>query len=128
VGVEVLTPRGLYVMPVRGWLAAHRGSIHGLANVTGGGLPDNVGRILPPGLRVHVARGSWAVPPVFTWLQKCGNVADQEMFRVFNMGVGFAVICDATAAGEIAAQLTNDGIPAWRIGEVRVGEVGVEIV
>lgn len=128
VGEELLTPTRLYVKPVRRLLEAHRGSIRGLANVTGGGLPDNVGRILPPGLRAHVTRGSWLVPPVFAWLQTCGNVAEQEMFRVFNMGVGFAVICDAPAAGEIVAQLANDGIRAWHIGDVRAGEVGVEIV
>jgi phosphoribosylformylglycinamidine cyclo-ligase len=67
------------------------------------------------------------VPPVFAWLQKCGNVAEAEMFRVFNMGVGFVVICAAPAAGEIVAHLDNEGFPAWRIGEVRAGEVGVEI-
>jgi phosphoribosylformylglycinamidine cyclo-ligase len=128
VGEELLTPTRLYAKPIRRLLEAHRGSIHGLANITGGGLPDNLGRILPPGLRAHVAGGSWRVPPVFAWLQKCGNVADAEMFRVFNMGVGFVVVCDAPAAGEIVAQLANDGIPAWRIGEVREGEVGVEIV
>jgi phosphoribosylformylglycinamidine cyclo-ligase len=127
VGEELLTPTRLYVKPVRRLLEAHRGSIHGLANVTGGGLPDNVGRILPPGLRVHISSNSWPVPPVFTWLQKCGNVAVQEMFRVFNMGVGFVVICAPPAVDGIVKQLAVDGIPAWRIGEVRDGAVGVEV-
>ncbi len=127
VGEELLTPTRLYAKPVRTLLEAHRSAIHGLANITGGGLPDNVGRILPPTARVHIARDSWPVPPVFAWLQKCGNVADAEMFRVFNMGVGFAVVCAPSAASAVAAHFTACGMPAWRIGEVREGAPGVEI-
>jgi phosphoribosylformylglycinamidine cyclo-ligase len=67
------------------------------------------------------------VPPVFAWLQKCGNVADAEMFRVFNMGVGFAVVCAPSAAGAVVAHFTGCGMPAWRVGEVREGAPGVEI-
>src|SRR5262249_21705787 len=78
VGEELLTPTRLYVKPIRRLLEAFGPAIHGLANITGGGLPDNVGRILPPDRRVHVARGAWTVPPVFAWLQKCGNVVDAE--------------------------------------------------
>ncbi len=126
VGEELLTPTRLYVKPVRRLLEVHEGGIHGLANITGGGLPDNVGRILPPGKRVHITRGSWPVPPVFAWLQKCGNVADAEMLRVFNMGVGFVVIAHPTAADSIVKQLGEAGFPAWKIGAVRDGEVGVE--
>jgi len=127
VGEELLTPTRLYVKPIRRLLESHGTAIHGLANITGGGLPDNIGRILPPGKRVHIVRSAWTVPPVFAWLQKCGNVADQEMFRVFNMGIGFAVICAANAVSGFVKQLANDDIAAWRIGEVRDGEVGVEI-
>jgi phosphoribosylformylglycinamidine cyclo-ligase len=127
VGDELLTPTRLYVKPISRLLETHGATIHGLANITGGGLPDNVGRILPPGKRVHIARTSWPAPPVFLWLQKCGNVADAEMFRVFNMGIGFAVICTPSAADGVVSQLAADGIPAWRIGEVKDGEVGVEI-
>ncbi len=128
VGEELLTPTRLYVKPVRRLLDSHANAIHGLANITGGGLPDNVARILPPNHRVHVSRSAWPASPVFAWLQRCGNVADAEMLRVFNMGIGFAVICAAHAGDAITQQLRADGIPAWRIGEVRTGEVGVEIV
>ncbi len=127
VGEELLTPTRLYVKPVRRLLEAHANAIHGLANITGGGLPDNVGRILPPDKRVHVNRNSWPAAPVFTWLQKCGNVADAEMFRVFNMGIGFVVIADPSAVDGIVKQLATDGISAWKIGDVRDGTVGVEI-
>lgn len=127
VGEALLTPTRLYVKPIRRLLEAHGTAIHGLANITGGGLPDNVGRILPPDKRVHVSRSAWTVPPVFAWLQKCGNVAEQEMQRVFNMGVGFVVLCAPGAADGIVKQLTSEKIAAWRIGEVKDGAVGVEI-
>ncbi|MBA4186758.1 MAG: phosphoribosylformylglycinamidine cyclo-ligase [Planctomycetaceae bacterium] len=128
VGEELLTPTRLYVKPVRSLLATMApGLIHGLANITGGGLPDNVARILPPGKRVRVKRGSWPELAVFGWMQKLGNIADAEMFRVFNMGVGFVVVCEPSAADAVVAQLAKDGVPAWRIGNVIDGEVGVEI-
>jgi phosphoribosylformylglycinamidine cyclo-ligase len=127
VGDELLTPTRLYVKPIRKLLDAQCPAIHGLANITGGGLPDNVGRILPPGKRVHISRSAWTVPPVFAWLQKCGNVADTEMLRVFNMGIGFVVICAPSATDDIVKFFTSDGIAAWRIGEVRDGEVGVKV-
>ena len=132
VGEELLTPTRLYVKPVRNVIDHYpvkkRGVIHGLANITGGGLPDNVARILPPGKRVFVNRGSWAVPPVFTWMQRLGNVAEAEMYRVFNMGVGFVVIAAPFFANSIVEQLARDGVPARVIGEVRAGEPGVELV
>jgi phosphoribosylformylglycinamidine cyclo-ligase len=132
VGVALLAPTRLYVKPIRHVLAHYpvkkKGVIHGLANITGGGLPDNISRILPPGKRVFVKRGSWPMPPVFPWLLKLGNVAEEEMFRVFNMGVGFVVICSPTFANSIIAQLSRDGIDVWLIGEVRDGEPGVEFV
>jgi len=132
VGEELLTPTRIYVKPVKSILAHYpvkrMGVIHGLANVTGGGLPDNVARILPPGKRVVVRRGSWPVPPVFGWLQRLGNVADAEMFRVFNMGVGFAVVAAPFFANSLVEQLGKAGVPAWVIGEVTPGEPGVEVV
>ena len=67
------------------------------------------------------------MPPVFAWLQKLGNIAEAEMDRVFNMGIGFVVICAPSFADSIVHQFTKDGIPAWLIGEVKDGEVGVEI-
>ncbi len=128
VGEELLIPTRLYAKPIRSLLATTAPTaIHGLANITGGGLPDNVARILPPDKRVIVRRDSWPVPPVFGWLQRLGNVADAEMFRVFNMGIGFVVICDPNAPESIMAQLTKDNFIAWRIGEVIDGPAGVEL-
>jgi phosphoribosylformylglycinamidine cyclo-ligase len=131
VGDVLLTPTRIYARAIR-QLVDHypvkKRVIRGLANITGGGLPDNVARILPPGKQVHIRRGSWDVPPVFAWMQQLGNVAEAEMFRVFNMGIGFVVICAPSFANSIVHQFTKDGIPAWLIGEVKDGEVGVEIV
>jgi phosphoribosylformylglycinamidine cyclo-ligase len=129
VGEELLTPTRIYVRPIRAVVNNYpvkKRVIRGLANITGGGLPDNVARILPPGRRVFVNRGSWPVPPVFGWLQRLGNVAEVEMFRVFNVGVGFVVICAPSFAHSIVGQLEKEGVTAWQIGEVRDGEPGVE--
>lgn len=132
VGEELLEPTRIYVKPIRRILEHYpvkrKGVIHGLANVTGGGLPDNVARVLPPGRRVAIRRDSWPVPKVFGWLQRLGNVADAEMARVFNLGVGFVVIASPSFANSIVAQLGKEGVPAWVIGEVRAGEPGVEFV
>ncbi|MFO0797866.1 MAG: phosphoribosylformylglycinamidine cyclo-ligase [Gemmataceae bacterium] len=131
VGEELLTPTRLYVKPVRRVLAHYpvkkKGVIHGLANITGGGLPDNLGRILPPGCRVRVKAGSWPVPPVFGWLQRLGHVADAEMRRVFNCGVGFCVVAAPFFAASIVEQFEKLGVPAWVIGEVVAGEPGVDV-
>lgn len=131
VGEELLTPTRIYVKPIRAVVNHYpvkRGVIRGLANITGGGLPDNVARILPPGKRVFVKRGSWQVPPVFGWLQKLGSVAEAEMHRVFNMGIGFVVIASPHFADSIVSQLATAGVQAWVIGDVRAGEPGVEFV
>jgi phosphoribosylformylglycinamidine cyclo-ligase len=128
VGEIVLTPTRLYVKAIRSLLAASPpGAIHGLANITGGGLPDNVARILPPGHRALVKRQAWPVPPVFTWLQNLGHVPDAEMYRVFNMGIGFVVICHPDAAEGVLQHFAAIGLPAWLIGEVQPGEVGVQL-
>lgn len=130
VGAELLTPTQIYVRPIR-QLVDHypvkKRVIRGLANITGGGLPDNIARVLPPNKRVFVRRGSWTVPPVFAWMQKLGNVAVAEMFRVFNMGIGFVVICAPSFANSIIHQLADSGVPAWVIGDVRDGTIGVEM-
>lgn len=131
VGEELLTPTRLYVRPVRAVLAHYpvkrRGVIHALANVTGGGLPDNLGRVLPPGRRAVIRRGTWTEPPVFGWLQKLGSITDAEMVRVFNLGVGFVMVVSPSFVDSIIGQLDKQGVPAWRIGEVAAGEAGVEI-
>ena len=129
VGEELLTPTRIYVKAVQSVLRHYpvkKRVVRGMAHITGGGIVDNVPRVLPANRRVFVKRGSWPIPPVFGWLQKLGNVAEAEMDRVFNCGIGFAVIVSPYYAESIREQLTHDGVPTFTIGEVREGEAGVE--
>ncbi len=129
VGDELLEPTRIYARAVRNVLAHYpvkRRVVKGLAHITGGGLVDNLPRILPPGRRAHLKRGSWDAPPVFAWLQRLGNVPQAEMDRVFNGGVGFAMVVSHYFAESIQRQLAEDRVKSWVIGDIREGEPGVE--
>jgi phosphoribosylformylglycinamidine cyclo-ligase len=131
VGEELLTPTRIYVKPIKKLLKHYpvkKNVIRGLAHITGGGLADNLPRILPPGARAFLKRGSWPLPPVFGWLQKLGNIEQGEMDRVFNGGIGFAIVAAPFYAESIREQLTKAGFTAHLIGEIRAGEPGVEWV
>jgi phosphoribosylformylglycinamidine cyclo-ligase len=128
-GEELLEPTRIYVRAVKNILRHYpvkRRVVRGLAHITGEGLEGNVPRVLPAGCRVFLRRGSWQVPPVFGWLRRLGNVDEAEMFRVFNMGVGFVMIVGQYYAESIQRRLQEDRIPTFVIGEVREGEPGVE--
>ncbi|CAN5122874.1 phosphoribosylformylglycinamidine cyclo-ligase [soil metagenome] len=128
VGHALLTPTRLYVRPIRKLLDHYpvkKKVIRGLANITGGGLPDNLGRILPPGRRVVIDRKTWPMPPLFHWLQRLGNVTHDEMAKVFNIGIGFVVIASPHFAESIVKQLESLNLPAWKIGDVTAGDAGV---
>jgi phosphoribosylformylglycinamidine cyclo-ligase len=131
VGEELLEPTRIYVRAIKNLLHHYptkRRVIRGLAHITGGGLVDNVPRVLPPGRRVFLDRSKWEVPPVFRWLQQLGNIDGAEMDRVFNLGIGFVVIVSPYFAESIVRQLADDRVKAWIIGEVGEGEPGVEYV
>jgi phosphoribosylformylglycinamidine cyclo-ligase len=131
VGDELLEPTRIYVRPVLNVLHHYpvkRRVVRGLAHVTGGGLVDNLPRILPPGRRAFLRRGSWEAPPVFGWLQRLGNVPQAEMDRVFNQGIGFVMVVRPYFAESIQRQLASDRVKSFVIGEVRAGEPGVEWV
>jgi phosphoribosylformylglycinamidine cyclo-ligase len=131
VGEELLTPTRIYVRVVKNLLqhyAVKKRVVRGLAHITGEGLEGNVPRVLPPNRRVFLRKGSWPIPPVFPWLQKLGNIDEAEMYRVFNMGIGFVVIVSPYYAESIHKQATDEGVPTYVIGEVREGEAGVEFV
>jgi phosphoribosylformylglycinamidine cyclo-ligase len=131
VGEELLEPTRIYVRAVKRILEHYpvkKRVVRGLAHITGGGLVDNVPRILPPGTRVFIRRGSWPVLPVFTWLQRLGGIEQGEMDRVFNQGIGFVMIVGRFFAESIQRQLGEDRVPAYVIGEVREGEAGVEFM
>ena len=131
VGEELLTPTRIYARVVTNVLRHYpikRRVVRGLAHITGEGLEGNVPRVLPQGKRVLLRRDSWPIPPVFGWLQKLGNIADAEMYRVFNMGIGFVMIVSPYYADRIQRQLAEEGVPTFAIGEVREGETGLEFV
>jgi phosphoribosylformylglycinamidine cyclo-ligase len=123
-GEALLTPTRIYVRPILALL--RRGvPVRAMAHVTGGGLTGNLPRVLPAGCRAVIRRDAWPVPPIFRLLQAGGRIADAEMFRVFNMGVGFVCVVPAAAAARAGAALRAAGIPTWEIGEVTRGARGV---
>ncbi|MDB5350005.1 MAG: purM [Planctomycetota bacterium] len=124
---EFLEPTRIYVRALKTVYRHYRVKriIHGIAHITGGGLIDNPPRILPDGLAIRLTK-TWAVPPVFPWLQTLGGVPDAEMFRVFNMGIGMVLIVAEYYANSIARTLTDEAdVPAWVIGEVTEGNKDV---
>ncbi len=127
VGAALLEPTRIYVQPIRKLLRHYRVKqvVHGMAHITGGGLHENLERILPPGCRAVIRRESWPVPPVFRWIQRLGDVAEGEMYRVGNMGVGFVLVVSEYFADSIMAQLAESGLPAWPIGIIEAGPAGV---
>jgi phosphoribosylformylglycinamidine cyclo-ligase len=115
---ELLTPTRIYVKPV---LAALRTvSIRALAHVTGGGLARRLPGLvsLRPGLRVRVHEGSWRVPEIFQRIQRAGRIADAEMARTFNMGIGMALVCAPTDVPKLIHVMRQAKIPAWRIATI----------
>ncbi len=101
--------------------------IHAMAHITGGGLPGNLNRALPPTLDAAVDTGSWTVPNLFAQLQRAGSVERMEMFRAFNMGVGMVVICDRGAVQAIVDSAQSAGVQAWLLGEVVPGSGSVRL-
>jgi len=112
-----LTPTQIYVKPVLAALKANLG-IHGLAHITGGGLPENLPRCLGEGQAVQIFRDSWQIPKLFQWLQSEGEVPEIDMFNTFNMGIGMAVVLDPNKADEAIAYFQAQGFVTNRIGEV----------
>ena len=102
--------------------------IKGLAHITGGGLTENIPRILPEGTGVHITRDTWPVLPIFKLMQQLGHVADAEMFRTFNMGVGMVIVSAPPDAEAIKAHLQERGEAVYEIGRVTEGEREVAIV
>jgi phosphoribosylformylglycinamidine cyclo-ligase len=119
-GEELLTPTRIYALdclaaaaelPVRTW-----------AHITGGGLAGNLGRVIPAGLSAVVDRTTWAPAPVFDWVASTGGVAQPEMERTFNMGVGMVAVVQASAAQALVDLLVARGVPSWLAGDVRVAD------
>ncbi len=123
----LMAPTRLYVKPILSLLKTHGAAVHGMAHVTGGGLTENIIRVVPEGLGLNIDASSWTLPPVFQWLQREGNVADSEMWRTFNCGIGFVLLVPANQVDAINGTLDTLGLAHWQIGEV-VAENGAERV
>jgi phosphoribosylformylglycinamidine cyclo-ligase len=127
VGEELLKPHRNY-LPSLGKLVEHEGVIKGLAHITGGGLVENIPRILPHNVDVEIRRDSWTIPPVFQLIQKLGNVPDEDMLRTFNLGIGMVVVTNKGFAQFVMDQLNNVRMRHYVLGEVVDGSGKVQIV
>jgi phosphoribosylformylglycinamidine cyclo-ligase len=122
---RLMAPTRIYVKPVLTLIQAL--PVHGISHITGGGLLDNIPRVIPDGLEVVLERKAWRNEAVFEWLQKAGRVADQEMYRVFNCGIGMTVQVAPQDADRAVTILREAGQEALVIGEVKTGTRGVVI-
>ena len=118
----LMAPTRLYVKPLLALMAAME--VKGLVHITGGGLVENIPRVLADNLTAVLDGSSWTMPPLFQWLQQHGGVADAEMHRVFNCGIGMTVIVAKENADAAMAQLQAAGETVYRIGEIRAREEG----
>ena len=115
-GDVVMAPTQIYVKPLLKLI--NEMNVKGMAHITGGGLVDNVPRVLPENTQAVLHRDSWQMPELFRWLQMKGGVADAEMVRVFNCGIGMVVIVSADQADTAIQSLKAEGLHAWTVGEV----------
>ncbi|MEP6633987.1 MAG: phosphoribosylformylglycinamidine cyclo-ligase, partial [Luteimonas sp.] len=114
----LMAPTALYVKPVLDLLRTH--DIHAMAHITGGGITENIIRVVPDGLGLDIATSAWKMPPVFDWLQREGTVAREEMWRTFNCGIGFVMIAAPSAVAALESGLDAHALRHWRIGQVAV--------
>ncbi len=119
----LLTPTRLYGALVKALLASGL-PIHGMAHITGGGLPENLPRCLPAGVHGVIDPNSWSRPPVFRWLQEAGEVPEADLWNTFNLGVGYCLVLPAAAVSEALAVCRKAGYDAWQLGEVGSGNAG----
>ncbi|HET9710786.1 MAG TPA: AIR synthase-related protein, partial [Pyrinomonadaceae bacterium] len=124
-GEALLLPHLSYLKPLDGLL--DKGLIKGLAHITGGGLTDNIPRILPEGTAVKIRKDSWPTPPLFELMRRLGNVSESEMYRTFNVGLGMVIVCSANDAEAIASHLRSQGETVYEIGNVVTGNREVQI-
>jgi phosphoribosylformylglycinamidine cyclo-ligase len=127
---ETRTVRQLLLAPHLSYLAVvapllGHPALHALAHVTGGGLTDNLPRVLPAGQRAEIKIGAWEIPEIFYLLQRHGGIGSEEMFRVFNMGIGLVLVVDPSGVGEVLGLLRERHQAAYPIGTVQAGGSGV---
>jgi phosphoribosylformylglycinamidine cyclo-ligase len=122
-GDVLLEPTRIYVRPIVKLLSKYKVKriVHGMAHITGGGLVGNIPRVLPKDCNAVIKKSSWPMPKIFAFLQKIGPVEENEMFKVFNMGIGFVLIVAEDFANSIAKKLSRFGEKAYRIGRITTG-------
>lgn len=116
IGLELLTPTVIYVRDCMKIIEA--ADVKGFVHMTGGGFPENIPRVVPKGLATKVVKSSWEIPPLFQWIQKAGNVPEEEMFRTFNMGVGMVIVVSKSEVDKVLGA----GVGAFVMGEIVPGE------
>ena len=114
---ELLTPTTIYV-PVVKRLLEEIDEVYGMAHITGGGIPENLPRCLPEGLKVNIDWNAWSVPEIFLEIQRQGNMDEEEMKRVFNLGIGYCVVVPANRVEFAIDVIRDEGIECWQIGEI----------
>ena len=124
-GAALLAPTTIYNRPLLSLQKSVR--IKAMAHITGGGILENLPRVLPEGVGARVHRDSWSLPPVFNWLQAGGNIDELEMMRTFNCGVGMILVVTAEHATDTLSQLNALGLSGWALGEISDAAVGVEL-
>lgn len=112
----LMAPTTIYVKPVLELIAAHE--LHAMAHITGGGLTENIIRVIPDGLGLDIESSSWPLPPVFDWLMREGQVTKPEMWRTFNCGIGFVLVVSPSQLPALAADLGRLQLVHWQIGRV----------
>ncbi|MEM7250889.1 MAG: phosphoribosylformylglycinamidine cyclo-ligase [Pseudomonadota bacterium] len=124
-GERLLAPTRIYVKPVLELIAEH--PLNAIAHITGGGLTENIARVLPDGLNARIDAASWDRPDIFGWIQQGAAIDSDEMYRTFNCGIGLVVVTPPADADAVLATLRASGEAAWRIGHVETGDGAVII-
>ncbi|TWT61468.1 phosphoribosylformylglycinamidine cyclo-ligase [Rubinisphaera italica] len=130
VGDALLTPTAIYANLVQSVLSVPelRPHVHSIAHITGGGLQENLARVLPDHVDAILKNNSWDIPAVMSWIQKLGDIAQAEMNRVFNMGIGLVIVCDASGTEEIETILSKQELTCYRLGEIEDGTGQVKLI
>ncbi|RMG53839.1 MAG: phosphoribosylformylglycinamidine cyclo-ligase, partial [Gammaproteobacteria bacterium] len=125
-GEALLAPTRIYVRPLLALYAAQE--IHALAHITGGGLPENLPRVMPENTRARIDASAWPRPAVFDWLQQQGGISDEEMLRTFNCGIGMVVVLPEEGVDAAQTLLREQGIESFLIGRIEAGDGRPEVI
>lgn len=129
-GEELLRPTIIYVRAIQALLKHYKvkAGIKAIAHITGSGIPGNLPRVIPKNCAARISKSAWPKPPIFSLIQRLGNVAEKEMYDVFNMGIGMILVCPPTYASSVIRQLAKMKLKAYVIGRIKRGPQRVELV